>query len=972
MLTWRHHARRSSHACTVGLLSFLSLFPLAALATAGQGAAAPAGIIGQVTDGTGAVLPGVTVAATSPALQVPSITAVTDARGEYRLTPLPIGTYTVTYELVGFQNVRRENVRLTVGFVARVDQVLNLGGVAETITVSGASPLVDVTNTAARTEVTQETLALLPTSRDGLKAFMGQVPGLRTNFEIGMSSLSDGVQFRVYGQSGASWQMLEGVMMAASTIRGIEGSHLEVNSIEGTRVQTVGSNAEMPRRGLLVDAIVKSGGNDFHGTGVAYGSSSRLEGSNVDEALRAQGVKGVPKLHNLWDVSGNLGGRIVRNRLWFFGSGRYEGYNREVLDAFHPDGTPVVLTTTAQYQVAKLSYQMTPGNRFTGLFHRAKSYQLRGATRFVPAESRSINRQPVNIGKVEWQATRGSSLVTSLQYGVFDYNSGDTGVEPGIGKVATTDIATLFVTGDVVSDGSVSDRGRQHTKGVVSWYRSDLLAGNHEFKAGFDHLFSWSNNPWLSRSSGNYQLVFNNGAPFQINTWNYPVTPQNNANYVGLYVQDAWTLARRLTFNLGIRYARDNAYAPAQCRDAGDFAAAECWDKIQMKIHSSVVPRLHAAYDLLGDGKTVIKGGWGRFVQFRDIDPEVTATNRNNRTQTTWNWLDRNGNRNYDPGEVNLDPNGPDFQGISGVTDAVPNPNEKQPKTDEFSLTLERELIANWAVRATGVYSRNFNTYRLLETQRPYEVYNIPITNPDPGPDGRVGTADDPGTFFTYYDYPASLAGRRFAGTMLVNDPNADSNFKTIEVAATRRLSQGWQLMTAYTATKMNIPFTDRLANPAASAPIVAFNPNLEINTAVRSWEWTGKISGAYTLPYAIIASANFEHRSGAPQARQVLFTGGRQIRSIVLNVEPIGSLRLPSTNLVDVRATKRVPLGAGRALDLRVDVFNALNINTVVGRNVQSGSSFLALIGGTSALGAGASSIVTPRILQLGASFTF
>src|SRR4029450_9711699 len=100
---------------------------------------------------------------------------------------------------------------------------------------------------------------------------------------------------------------------------------------------------------------------------------------------------------------------------------------------------------------------------------------------------------------------------------------------------------------------------------------------------------------------------------------------------------------------------------------------------------------------------TVIKGGWGRFVQFRDIDPEVTATNRNNRTQTTWNWLDRNGNRNYDPGEVNLDPNGPDFQGISGVTDAVPNPNEKQPKTDEWSLTFERELGSNWSARATGV-----------------------------------------------------------------------------------------------------------------------------------------------------------------------------------------------------------------------------------------------------------------------------
>ena len=181
-------------ASIIGLLLVAAgLFPLAAPATAGQGAAAPAGIVGQVTDGTGAVLPGVTVTATSPALQVPSVTAVTDEQGDYRLTPLPIGTYTVVYELPGFQNLRREGVRLTVGFVARVDQVMNLGAVAETITVSGASPLVDTTSTATRTELTQEQLDVLPTNRDGLKAFLGQVPGARTNLEVGMSGLSDGV-----------------------------------------------------------------------------------------------------------------------------------------------------------------------------------------------------------------------------------------------------------------------------------------------------------------------------------------------------------------------------------------------------------------------------------------------------------------------------------------------------------------------------------------------------------------------------------------------------------------------------------------------------------------------------------------------------------------------------------------------------------------------------------------------------------
>src|ERR1051325_10103177 len=185
-------ARQGFSALVVGFFIFItSSVPT----VAGQGAANPAGISGVVMDNTGAILPGVTVTATSPALQVPSVTSVTDERGEYRLSPLPIGVYTVLFELAGFQYVRREGVRLTVGFNARVDSELSVGAVSETVTVSGASPLVDTTSTATSTELTREQLEVLPTSRDGFHAFMNQAPGVRTNMDTGSSGLGDTVVF---------------------------------------------------------------------------------------------------------------------------------------------------------------------------------------------------------------------------------------------------------------------------------------------------------------------------------------------------------------------------------------------------------------------------------------------------------------------------------------------------------------------------------------------------------------------------------------------------------------------------------------------------------------------------------------------------------------------------------------------------------------------------------------------------------
>src|SRR6266850_1274361 len=523
---------------------------------------------GQLKDESGAVLPGATVAARSPALQVPAMTAVTDAQGEYRLTPLPIGTYTVEYTLSGFQTVRRDAIRLTAGFTARIDVQLKVGQLEETVTVSGASPLVDATSTATATQLTKETLELVPTSRNGYIGLMQQAPGARPNLDVGGSTTNAQPAFRAFGQQGQSWQAVDGVVTANPKSDTQSGNYVDYSILEEATIQTIGHDASIPTRGIAINSVVKTGGNDFHGSGFVSGTSHRFEGNNIDEDLRAQGISAGNTLQLRDDSSSDLGGRIVRNRLWFYIAGRQRRDHNGILECFKPDGTGCVESQKAWFFTHKETLQINQANRLTGFTMFNWRSDVEGMSRLVAYESRRNQRGFNGAWKAEWDGLKGHAMVANVMVGSFWNHSGGYGEEYGGGKPATTDSVTRVVTGTSTTMNERNYEDRFQARASVSWYKPDWFAGNHEIKVGADFFKIRADRARLTRpaGSGNYQLIFRNSIADQISVFNTPVFPDAPLRTAGGFAQGTTCRATARRWSRADGAAITSCATPTNCR----------------------------------------------------------------------------------------------------------------------------------------------------------------------------------------------------------------------------------------------------------------------------------------------------------------------------------------------------------------------------------------------------------------------
>lgn len=923
-------------------------------------------ITGRLTDESGGALPGVSVTITSPALQLGTLTESTGTDGAFRFVDVPIGVYAIKFELSGFQAVVREDVRLTTGFTARVDEILKVGTLAETLTVSGQSPVIDTSSTTGTVSFTKETLENAPTSR-AFADVLSMAPGFRpAGVDVGGSELSEQrVGVRNYGTTGQITPQLEGINTRQAS--GSAGFFYDYSAVEEAQIQAVGNDAEVALPGGAWNAIVKSGGDQFHGRYSAAGQHRNLQSNNVDAELAGQGVTADGSGMRWYrDLSGDLGGRIVRSKLWFYTALHDQRSEENIIGFsaapggdgvfFTPDDVPGYDRTIVHNQTVKSTYQMAQNYKVVGFYQRNQKDQPNGqsAGRFEPLPATYNYEFPTQAAKGEFTGTPTQRVLYNVMFGRQWYEANrfpqDGEDRPGNPRVFNRETQTNLGPQPI----QLRPRSRYQATGSLSLFPERFLGGDHSFKAGYQFFWEQVGTAWPNMAAGNYRLIFdrvNNvpDQPAELEAYNSPIlSPVNKETQYAFFFQDKWNVGR-FTINMGLRYDRYHAFVDEQEKEQGQFGNAGSFPAVDVLTWTALAPRLGVAWDLFGNGRTVVKGtyGWFNHVMTEDF---AAAYNRNTRTTTNYRWRDLNGNRDYDPGEVNLDVDGADFIGVTGATNNILNPDLQQPVTHEVSASVEREIAANFSAKAMWVYKRQNNLYRDINVLRPYDVYNVPITRVDPGPDGLNGTGDDGGAV-TIYDFDPAYRGSTFVGNSPRNTPDGrDDYFNTMEFSLNKRMTRHWELMGTYSATR-NHRYSIGLPQ----------NPNEEINNLDRTWDWYAKIVGTFELPWGIYTSAFWQHLSGTTLRRTFVFRQVPNAATITVPLEAWGDRRLPPQNSVNWRASKRFGLGGGRRLEVTVDLFNALNANTVLAQTMASGPSFGAI-----------TAIMPPRIVRLGTTFSF
>jgi hypothetical protein len=931
---------------------------------------------GIVRDTSGAVLPGVTVEASSPVLIEKSRSVVTDGEGRYTVVDLRPGTYKITFTLAGFATVVRDGVDLPGNTTVPINIDLKVGALEESVTVSGQSPLVDVQN-AQRTQVLERSVEdALPTTRN-MQSVGSVVPGVKLSRpDVGGSQGMEQTYMRTHGADDRHTSMqVDGMIVNSNMGDGNIQAYNDDALAQQVVFQTSALPAEVAAGGVRVNMIPKDGGNTFKAGGFFGGTSHAWQANNLNDELRARGFLYRNFVQHVEDFNANFGGPLVKDKLWFFSTGRHVSVDEGVGNSFyispyegHQVGDPAIQGQYVRDALVRLTYQATPKWKVSSYLERIWKHKdpelLSGYDPNTGSDIRDPHHALYYVGQVKITSTLTNKLLYELGYST-NLERLSQRYQPAIEAIAAQPFTPQWYSQVTHSDAGGLVWGAAPGGSTGTYPDRKLFAtalsyvtGSHAMKVGAQWSFGVDGNSQVRTGDivQNYTgspAIGVSGTPFSVTVYN---TPTYNSEYVnadlGIYAQDTWTL-RRLTVSPGFRYDHFNAEIQGGCRAAGRFVPSFCEPTFSNTPDwNNISPRFSIVYDLFGNAKTALKGsvskymlpwagGWGK-----RYDPFTTQSD-------TRTWKDLNGDDIAENNEI-----GPSSNSNFGIsTGRSPGPGLAREYNVETTVGVQHQLLPRVSVFG-GYYHRHF--YNQEAQQNPL------LTSADWAP-FQVANPLGTGEMITLYNLNLAKAGQYASQLIDINSSINRTIYDGFEASFTARLPHGSNVFGGWSNDRLITVTCDQYdPNKLRFCDQTGQTFQQYGATSMPPFRNDFKVSGNYPLAYGVEVAAVFMSYAGKGNSYTAqdpslgvywsvpasVFPNGQRTR--VVTSAPIllaagTQVQAPGVNLIapntkfelrwnqlDLSAKRTFRFSGGKEIQGQIAVFNVLNGSAVL-QEVQS-----------------------------------